>query len=67
MTVVAGTDTFNKSMEKLNEYQKKLLVEYMNDHDGYSFAQHAAWATHIFHVAITEVECNKLFMDSMFR
>lgn len=53
-------------MDKLTEQQKKLLVEYMNDHDGHSWEHHAQWATSTFRVTVTPVECNKLFMDSMF-
>ena len=53
-------------MEKLTDSQKKLLVEYMNDHDGLSWNQHSAWATSTFRVIITPDECNKLFIQSMF-
>ena len=53
-------------MEKLTESQKKLLVEYMNDHDGRSWDEHAQWAQATFRVAVTPDECNKLFMESMF-
>ncbi len=53
-------------MDELTEQQKKLLVEYMNDHDGLSWDQHSAWASSVFRVEITPEECSKLFMESMF-
>ena len=53
-------------MDKLTEQQKKLLVEYMNDHDGFSWNQHSAWASSMFRVIVTPEECSKLFMESMF-
>jgi hypothetical protein len=53
-------------MEKLTESQKKLLVEYMKDHEDFSWNQHSAWATSTFRVIITPDECNKLFIQSMF-
>lgn len=50
----------------MNEAQKKLLVQHMNQNDGDTFEQHARWASRQFGVVVTAEECSSIFMDSMF-
>lgn len=53
-------------MEKLTNEQKNQLIAHMNRYEDNSWAQHSQWALATFNVRLTDDECSRLFIKSMF-